>query len=153
MEAIGKSSVWEFLDLYFCSICVTWEPWASVSTSLLQQVLDQLTPVHYDHPQGRKYSLFFFIVLDIIGTNLVNMSESYLYLLLKHIFTHTPITKKYHWMEWPTYLALLNLIIVRILWWNYYYHHYVAGKKTEAHWNYVTLCVCQLYYNKKALRY
>lgn len=59
-----------------------------LNLSVLQLLLGLLNSVHYDLLEGRKYSLYFFIMLDTTGTNLVNVLESYLSKLLKHIITH-----------------------------------------------------------------
>lgn len=49
-----------------------------LNLSVLQPVLGLLNSEHCDLPEGRKYSLCIFIVLDITWTNLVNIWESYL---------------------------------------------------------------------------
>lgn len=59
-----------------------------LNLSVLQLLLGPLNSVHYDLPEGRKYSLCFFIMPDTTGTNVVNIWESYLSKLLKHIITH-----------------------------------------------------------------
>lgn len=104
-------------------------------------------------PRVGNNSLFILIVFDITGSDLVNISGSYLYMLLKHIFIQAhPSPTNFTALGDQYNLILLTLISTRTLQWNYYYHHYLALRKPRDTETNVTLCVSTLRQWEKSLR-